>query len=67
MKREARNIFDKHLCIGAPEAVNVDSHARLVAEKNLDDPNEQLFALAEKQVLKHQLFCQIFIFELISN
>ena len=43
-KRVAKQIFDRHLCIGAPEPVNVDSQARQIAQDNLHDPDELLFS-----------------------
>ncbi len=50
MKRVAIIIYNKHLWIGAKDAVNVDSNARLAVEKGLKNPTPKLFSLAEKQV-----------------
>lgn len=50
MVQMAREIFSKHLCIGAHEPVNVDSHARQVAQEGLDSPTPELFLPAQKQV-----------------
>lgn len=40
---EAQAIFDKHLCLGAPEPVNVDSHARQVTQEQLGNALPDLF------------------------
>lgn len=50
MVHMAKEIYSKHLCIGAQEPVNVDSHARQVAQDGLDSPTPELFLPAQKQV-----------------
>ena len=50
MRIEAKNIFEKHLCSGAPEPVNVDGRVRLLVEIGLENPGQQLFTSAEKQI-----------------
>lgn len=51
MTQMAKEIYTKHLCIGAHEPVNVDSHARQIAQEGLDMPTQDLFLPAQKQVL----------------
>lgn len=50
MAQMAKEIYSKHLCIGAQEPVNVDSHARQVAQEGLESPGPDLFLPAQKQV-----------------
>lgn len=52
----AKEIYSTHLCIGAHEPVNVDSHARQVAEEGLDSPTPDLFLLAQKQIFNLMKF-----------
>jgi len=40
----------RHLSSGAPEPVNVDSHARQIAIEGLDTASPTLFSPAQKQV-----------------
>lgn len=47
---KAIKILDRHLSAGAPEPVNVDSHARLAAQDGMVDPKPDLFAQAQKQI-----------------
>lgn len=42
-QRLAQDIFDKHLCLGALEPVNVDSHARQVTQEELGSAHPSLF------------------------
>lgn len=42
-QQEAEAIFAKHLAVGAPEPVNVDSQARTTAQDNLAAANSNLF------------------------
>lgn len=44
-KHKAREIFDRHLALGALEPVNVDSYARQVTEQQLDKATPTLFIL----------------------
>ena len=44
----AENIIKRHLSSGAPEPVNVDSHARQAAQEG--PPTSHLFATAQKQI-----------------
>ena len=46
----AIDIMDKHLSAGAPEPVNVDSHARQAAQDGMATTGEGLFAAAQKQI-----------------
>lgn len=48
--RAAIEILDRHLSTGAPEPVNVDSHARQAAQDGMADPGPDLFASAQKQI-----------------
>lgn len=41
--KEAIQIFSKHLGVGAPEPVNVDSQARTTAQDNLSKAESDLF------------------------
>lgn len=60
LRAMAKEIFERHLCIGASEPVNVDSQARQDAQDGLHSPNEFLFA--QVIILDGQLgnFVQIF-------
>ena len=49
-KKVAKQIFERHLCIGASEPVNVDSQARQIAEDNLHEPNEYLFSTVSQNI-----------------
>ena len=44
----AEEIIKRHLSSGAPEPVNVDSHARQAAQEG--PPTSHLFATAQKQI-----------------
>ncbi|XP_039283036.1 regulator of G-protein signaling loco [Nilaparvata lugens] len=55
-QRLAREIFDKHLCLGAPEPVNVDSHARQVTQEQLGAAHPHLFLQAQKQIFNLMKF-----------
>lgn len=48
----AITILDRHLSVGAPDPVNVDSHARQAAQDGMahTDDNPDLFAVAQKQI-----------------
>ncbi|KAG1685478.1 Regulator of G-protein signaling loco [Nymphon striatum] len=50
MKTRAKEIYEKHLGLGASEPVNVDSHARQEVQENLENPTTELFSLAQKQI-----------------
>ncbi|KAK7079539.1 LGN motif protein, partial [Halocaridina rubra] len=52
----AKEIFERHLCIGASEPVNVDSQARQDAVDSLHKPDEFLFAQAQKQIFNLMKF-----------
>ncbi|XP_059488201.1 regulator of G-protein signaling loco isoform X3 [Neocloeon triangulifer] len=52
----ARNIFQKHLCSGAPEPVNVDSQARQATKDGLEDAKEDLFVATQKQIFNLMKF-----------
>ncbi|XP_035232278.1 regulator of G-protein signaling loco-like [Stegodyphus dumicola] len=56
MAQMAKEIYTKHLCIGAYEPVNVDSHARQVAQEGLDSPTPELFLPAQKQIFNLMKF-----------
>ncbi|XP_071034903.1 regulator of G-protein signaling loco isoform X1 [Parasteatoda tepidariorum] len=56
MSEMAEDIYNKHLCIGAQEPVNVDSHARQVAQENLKAPTPDLFLPAQKQIFNLMKF-----------
>ncbi|XP_049804565.1 regulator of G-protein signaling loco isoform X2 [Schistocerca nitens] len=49
-KLAAKEIFERHLCLGALEPVNVDSHARQVTQDGLEQAPETLFVQAQKQI-----------------
>lgn len=50
LKNAAQDIYDKYLCFRAPEPINVDSKARMVAHHGLQNPTPELFKLAQEQV-----------------
>ncbi|XP_046385174.1 regulator of G-protein signaling loco isoform X2 [Ischnura elegans] len=52
----ARDIFNRHLCLGAPEPVNVDSHARQETEEGLGGAQPTLFLQAQKQIFNLMKF-----------
>ncbi|KAG8236670.1 hypothetical protein J437_LFUL014398 [Ladona fulva] len=52
----ARDIFQRHLCLGAPEPVNVDSHARQETEEGLAAAEPTLFLQAQKQIFNLMKF-----------
>lgn len=52
----ARTIFQKHLGMGAPEPVNVDSQARQAAKDGLEEAKETLFVAAQKQIFNLMKF-----------
>ncbi|XP_037036459.1 regulator of G-protein signaling loco isoform X2 [Bradysia coprophila] len=54
--REATQIFAKHLGVGAPEPVNVDSQARTTAQDNLQKAECDLFMQAQKQIFNLMKF-----------
>ncbi|KAG8200126.1 hypothetical protein JTE90_018915 [Oedothorax gibbosus] len=56
MTQMAKEIYNKHLCIGAHEPVNVDSHARQIAQEGLDKPTHDLFLPAQKQIFNLMKF-----------
>ncbi|XP_018575675.1 regulator of G-protein signaling loco isoform X4 [Anoplophora glabripennis] len=53
---EAERIYQRHLSVGAPEAVNVDAHGRQCAEQCLQDPTCTLFDQAQKQIFNLMKF-----------
>ncbi|KAK7864651.1 hypothetical protein R5R35_012421 [Gryllus longicercus] len=55
-KKAARDIFDRHLCLGALEPVNVDSHARQVTQEKLGEATPELFMQAQKQIFNLMKF-----------
>lgn len=57
----AREIFDKHLALRAPEPVNVDSQARQVTQEQLDVANQNLFSQVCNVLLLHQYTTNHFI------
>ncbi|XP_071448992.1 regulator of G-protein signaling loco isoform X2 [Hetaerina americana] len=52
----AQDIFERHLCLGAPEPVNVDSHARQETEEGLAAAQPTLFLQAQKQIFNLMKF-----------
>ncbi|XP_021917974.1 regulator of G-protein signaling loco isoform X3 [Zootermopsis nevadensis] len=52
----ARDIFERHLCLGALEPVNVDSHARQAAQDGLTEAAPTLFLQAQKQIFNLMKF-----------
>ncbi|KAI4467966.1 regulator of g-protein signaling loco [Holotrichia oblita] len=55
-KHEAERIYQQHLCVGATEAVNVDSQARQFAELSLQKASNDTFELAQKQIFNLMKF-----------
>ncbi|CAH1394084.1 unnamed protein product [Nezara viridula] len=55
-KEKAREIFERHLALGALEPVNVDSYARQVTEEQLDKAYPNLFLQAQKQIFNLMKF-----------
>ncbi|XP_075222351.1 regulator of G protein signaling family member locomotion defects isoform X2 [Lycorma delicatula] len=55
-RRLAQDIFSKHLCLGALEPVNVDSHARQVTQEELGSAHSSLFLQAQKQIFNLMKF-----------
>lgn len=53
---EAQRIYQQHLCVGAPEGVNVDSHGRHCTEQSLQEASSSLFDQAQKQILNLMKF-----------
>lgn len=53
---EAQKIYKRHLCVGAPEPVNVDARGRQYTEQALQDPDSNLFEEAQKQIFKLMKF-----------
>lgn len=53
---EARRIYQKHLCKGAPEAVNVDSQGRQCSDELLQEADSSLFEKAQKQIFNLMKF-----------
>lgn len=53
---EARRIYQQHLCVGAPEPVNVDCHGRQCTEQSLQDPDSTVFDQAQKQIFNLMKF-----------
>lgn len=54
--REAQNIFQRHLEVGAPEPVNVDSRATSKTLEQLNAANPDLFEAAQKQIFNLMKF-----------
>ncbi|PSN42008.1 hypothetical protein C0J52_08253 [Blattella germanica] len=52
----ARDIFERHLCLGALEPVNVDSHARQATQDGLAEAAPSLFLQAQKQIFNLMKF-----------
>ncbi|XP_014249405.1 regulator of G-protein signaling loco isoform X2 [Cimex lectularius] len=55
-KQKAKEIFNRHLALGALEPVNVDSYARQVTEELLSDASPNLFLQAQKQIFNLMKF-----------
>jgi hypothetical protein len=49
-KARAKEIFDKHIALRAPDPVNIDSQARKNAEQGLDNVTSDMFKMAQSQV-----------------
>lgn len=76
MNNVARELYVKHLSVGALEPVNVDSHARQTAQEGLQKPTRDIFLPAQKQIfnlmkfdcyqrfLKSQLFKECMMLEM---
>lgn len=55
-KMAARDIYQKHLALGAPEPVNVDSRAQQEVREGLEEAASDLFIPAQKQILNLMKF-----------
>ncbi|XP_041370703.1 regulator of G-protein signaling 12-like isoform X2 [Gigantopelta aegis] len=55
-KVKAKEIYNRHLSVRAPDPVNVDSSSRHQAEKFLDNPTSIMFDMAQMHI--HQLMKQ---------
>ncbi|XP_071054310.1 regulator of G-protein signaling loco isoform X2 [Onthophagus taurus] len=55
-RKEAAKIYERHLCIGSTDAVNVDSQARSIAEHCLEEAGNKTFELAQKQIFNLMKF-----------
>ncbi|KAF5290605.1 hypothetical protein FQA39_LY14671 [Lamprigera yunnana] len=53
---EAQRIYKRHLCIGAAEAVNVDSQVRQFTEQSLLEAHSNLFEQTQKQIFNLMKF-----------
>ncbi|XP_018328425.1 regulator of G-protein signaling loco isoform X3 [Agrilus planipennis] len=53
---EAQKIYKRHLCLGAPEPVNVDSQGRQITEQSLQEARCSLFDQAQKQIFNLMKF-----------
>lgn len=53
---EAQRIYKRHLCVGAPEAVNVDSQVRQFSEQSLQGAHPTLFEQTQKQIFNLMKF-----------
>lgn len=53
---EAQRIFNRHLCKGALEPVNVDAQGRQCAEQLLHEPDNSIFDQAQKQIFNLMKF-----------
>uniref|UniRef100_A0A1Y1LI36 RGS domain-containing protein n=1 Tax=Photinus pyralis TaxID=7054 RepID=A0A1Y1LI36_PHOPY len=53
---EAQRIYKRHLCVGAPEAVNVDSQVRQFTEQSLQEAHSTLFEQTQKQIFNLMKF-----------
>ncbi|GLV40551.1 locomotion defects [Carabus blaptoides fortunei] len=53
---EAQRIYRRHLCVGAPEPVNVDSQGRQYTQQALQDAEPKLFEQAQKQIFNLMKF-----------
>ncbi|KAF5304885.1 hypothetical protein FQR65_LT00769 [Abscondita terminalis] len=53
---EAHRIYKRHLCVGAPEAVNVDSQVRQFSEQSLLEASSSLFEQTQKQIFNLMKF-----------
>lgn len=53
---EAQRIYRQHLCVGAPEPVNVDCQGRQCTEQSLPEADRTLFDQAQKQIFNLMKF-----------
>lgn len=53
---EAQRIYRQHLCVGAPEPVNVDCQGRQCTEQSLHEADSTLFDQAQKQIFNLMKF-----------